>query len=1497
MKKWIYIGVGFLLSQVGGQAFQAPEQDVLPDFDSRRSTAITVMAREAVTRLKARLPETRVELDERSGQPFFVSRANGFLTGADGEGGAVSAAAARAVPAGDPHRTVKAFLNDHQELFRHDASALAAGKVLRDYATAHNGMRTVVWQQEVDGLPVFEALLSANLTKRGELITISSRFVSAKARPNRQQPLFPVATAILHAGKSVDEVAGVEGTPKLLWLPVEATTLRLCWEVMLIRKQGGELYRLVVDAETGQIWVRQCLTHYLSNASYRVYTSDSPTPFSPGWSFPTNGQPPAVSRTLVVTNAVSTNASPNGWINDGNNTTTGNNVDAYLDKDGDNAADPGSRPAGSPFRVFDFPLSLAQEPVTYTNAAVVQLFYMNNWVHDRLYELGFTEAAGNFQTTNFGRGGLASDAVRAEAQDGKDTDNANFSTPGDGSPPRMQMYIFTGATVDHDGDLDAEVVIHEYCHGLSQRLIGNGGGLGAMQSAGMGEGWSDFYALSLLSQPGDNLNGCYALGTYATHGIYWTNNYYFGIRRYPYSTDLSKSPLTFKDIDPAQASQHAGIPKNPTSPIGASQPHNMGEVWCVTLWEARARLITRLGFAAGNQTMLQLVTDAMKLTPANPNFIQARDAIILADQVNNDGANLNDLWSAFAKRGLGQGAFSPASSTTVGLYEGYGVPGFASGGSSMTVENCDPANYAMDPGETVTVSLGLNNTGFLPCSNVVATLLPTGGVTAPGASQSYGTLTNGGAIVARPFTFVAGGVCGGLLTATLSIQTNGVQWGTVSYEFGLGATTMITSQSFDGVVVPALPAGWTAAGGGGMSAWATTTSIRDSLPNSAFVSFPASVGSNALVSPVIAITSSKAKMIFRNRYLSEERFDGGVLEVKIGSGSFQDILAAGGSFMGNGYNNTLSAITGNPLGGRAAWTGDSGGFFTSSVLLPPSAEGQNIQFRWRAGSDSSIGTGGWYVDGIYVFQPTCCGNAAAPPQIVKSGSVLTNESCSAKNGALDPGESVQVSLTLQNIGGDATNVTATLLAGSGVIPISGPQAYGTMTAGDGSITRLFNFSTYGDCGSAADAVFQVQAGATVLGRFTNSYYLGITVTNTTSFTNAATLTIPGSGTGSPSGEPASSYPSSINVSGMKGNLTRVSVTLLNLAHTYATDLDVLLVSPSGRSILLLSDVSTGADFTNVTVTLDDEGKAFSNLPMTAGVYRPTDLVAASDDVFPAPANTNLIVTTLAECAGFNPNGTWSLFVVDDQPGDTGLLKGWALSFTTVSNSCCSGSANQPPAVTSATILPAVPNTTQTLTASASGTDPNADAITFAYQWQTSTNNVLFVNLASQTNNTLAAALTAAGNYYRYIVTPSDWLAAGAPFTNTSVFVLVDSDNDGLNDDWEVTHFNTLAAQTGAGDPDLDGFGNAQEFIAGTNPNDAASLLRITQVQLLMPDTLITFTTATGKTYAVEQRGNLINGIWNVTTNGMPGTGNPVTAPHAGGATNGTSQFYRVRVNP
>ena len=765
--------------------------------------------RDAKDKVSERVRGIRIDPDRLTGAAKLVASTEAFLTGPLGEGGAVSAAAARAIPAFDEHRAVKAFLNEHHVLFGHDAKALNKARVTRDDTSAHSGMRTVVWQQVLDGIPVFEGILKAHTTKNGELVNIGSQFTADpasaadKGSANRYAlqatPTIPAQAAVAIAAQKVgEEIQATDITPlndeqgaektqrfknaklidpsaRLAWFPLDASTLRLCWDVILMSKEQKVMYRVLIDAETGEMMLRRSLTNDLSNASYRVFTGDSPTPFSPGWPTPNSGQPASVNRTLVTTPALDTTASPNGWIDDGGNQTLGNNVDAHLDVNADNSPDL-PRPQGSPNRVFDFTLDLTADPSTTNNqnAAVVQLFYWCNWMHDRLYELGFTESAGNFQTNNFGRGGVGNDALQADAQDGSGTNNANFSTPPDGTAPRMQMYLFTGASPHRDACFDAEIVLHEHTHGLSNRLVGGGVGISALQSGGMGEGWSDFYGLALLSQNGDNVNGNYAAGAYCTYMLSgMTQNYYYGIRRYPYSTDMTKNPLTLKDIDPTKYSTHSGIPMSPIMGNSPSEVHCQGEVWCVTLWEARANLINKYGWTLGNQLILQIVTDGMKLSPANPTFLQARDAIIQADLVDNGGANKSQLWAAFAKRGMGASAVVPASTTTTGVTEAYDLPDTL---SVTPMTSWSPSGTVGGPFASGTTVYTLVNTGAVPVSWTASktqpwlTLSSQSGVIAVGGSTTVTATINPGANTLNAATYSDNISFANLTTGMISVR-------------------------------------------------------------------------------------------------------------------------------------------------------------------------------------------------------------------------------------------------------------------------------------------------------------------------------------------------------------------------------------------------------------------------------------------------------------------------------------------------------------------------------------------------------------------------------------------------------------------------------------------------------------------------------------------------------------------------------------------------------
>ncbi|HET6671180.1 MAG TPA: HYR domain-containing protein [Pyrinomonadaceae bacterium] len=325
-----------------------------------------------------------------------------------------------------------------------------------------------------------------------------------------------------------------------------------------------------------------------------------------------------------------------------------------------------------------------------------------------------------------------------------------------------------------------------------------------------------------------------------------------------------------------------------------------------------------------------------------------------------------------------------------GIWE-IGIPGrqlpvLRNGGTTIVAEGCAPGNGVIDPSEDVTVSFGATNIGPGPTENLVVTLLPTGGVTFPSGPVSYGVVA-AGATAFGNFQFSNNASCGDTITLTFHLQDGDLDLGNVSIPFTLGQlidSPATFTENFDGVTAPALPAGWTTAQTGAAPAWVTNTT-NHTPPNSAFGGGVATAAENSLTSPTVAVplapvmgTNPSVRLSFKNRYITEPNFDGGVLEISINGGAFQDIVAAGGTFVEGGYNGTI-VVTDSVLTGRAAWTGNSGGFITTTVNLPAAAEGQNAQFRWRTAYDTGTNPtgGGMRIDTLSVYASTrlCCSGA------------------------------------------------------------------------------------------------------------------------------------------------------------------------------------------------------------------------------------------------------------------------------------------------------------------------------------------------------------------------------------------------------------------------------------------------------------------------------------------------------------------------------------------
>ena len=297
---------------------------------------------------------------------------------------------------------------------------------------------------------------------------------------------------------------------------------------------------------------------------------------------------------------------------------------------------------------------------------------------------------------------------------------------------------------------------------------------------------------------------------------------------------------------------------------------------------------------------------------------------------------------------------------------------FFTGGVMYVGDNGTPQNNVPDPGETATVSLEVNNVGGVASAPVTVTLENTGGISNPSGPEDYGVIEAGNS-AADTFTFdvPSAAECGGSVTLTFTI-TDGAISTTVEQTYDLGVRVSLLSENFDGVTSPTLPDGWVSTMTGTGTGFTTVTTQANSSPNSAFAPDLAGVGVSELTSPAISVTDPTAQVLFKNFYNTESTFDGAVLEISIGGGAYQDIIAAGGTFVAGGYNSTISSGFDSPIGGREAWSGNAGGFIDTIVNLPASANGQSINLRWRMATDSSVASTGIWIDDARVLGGYVC---------------------------------------------------------------------------------------------------------------------------------------------------------------------------------------------------------------------------------------------------------------------------------------------------------------------------------------------------------------------------------------------------------------------------------------------------------------------------------------------------------------------------------------------
>ncbi|REC41558.1 metalloprotease [Chryseobacterium sp. 5_R23647] len=709
-------------------------------------------------------------------------------------------------------------------------------------------------QQKFKGYPVYNAVGTA-IIKEDKIEYFSDSFVknystatSETATFNKEKALGNIAVALgkeeIKSFEILDNSSSESGhknfaRQRLMFVNVN-DNLRLAYEFSFHEPHSTNYWNVLVDANSGEIISKDnlnlsCNFHsdayfgesrisnniesanlqqnslfkIADNASYNV--------------FPLPIEAPTFGNRSIVSNPWILASSPEGWHSTGATsytTTRGNNVYAY--EDTANKNQPGFSPDGGVNRNFDFPFSMNGIPSFNRNAAITNLFYINNKVHDIFYQFGFTESARNFQQNNFGKGGVGNDFVLAESQDGEALNNANFTTPSDGKNPLMQMYLWStinryvfynapvaaipripqassaqfgpqlngvGVTGDvalasiingcsalpagslagkiglierggasnctfalkvknaqnagaiaaiiynnptavnfpssmggtdttitipsvlinnsegeyiktqlnnsfvvnitlksdpatgitPDGSFDNGIITHEYGHGISNRLTGNGYTclLKSASKEQMGEGWSDFFALMLTNKPGDNASVTRSVGTYAS-GQSTTGA---GLRPAKYSPDFSINNYTYGNTNGMEIEEDGEI---------VPDVHSIGFIWASMLWDLHWQYAAKYGYSSdvlanknsGSARVLQLVTGALKLQACNPTFIDGRNAILSAEMLTTKGEDRCMIWKTFARRGLGLNALPGNKMNINDQKEDFSIPKDCTDGNS-----------------------------------------------------------------------------------------------------------------------------------------------------------------------------------------------------------------------------------------------------------------------------------------------------------------------------------------------------------------------------------------------------------------------------------------------------------------------------------------------------------------------------------------------------------------------------------------------------------------------------------------------------------------------------------------------------------------------------------------------------------------------------------------------------------------------------------------------
>ncbi len=557
----------------------------------------------------------------------------------------------------------------------------------------------------------------------------------------------------------------------------------------------------------------------------------------------------------------------------------------------------------------------------------------------------------------------------------------------------VTVHMKRGAETLRDGTIDNGVVAHEWGHYLHHRLVE----CGSPSCDGMSEGWADFNALLMVIKAGDALeNTAFPLTQYASVAGSDAPSY-FGIRRAPYSSDLTKNPFTFKHIR-RKATLPKGVPLADVTP-DMSEAHNVGEVWAETLFEAYTNLLRdtqgaspRLTFDQAKRRMADYIVAGMKATPPEPTFVEQRDAV-LAVAYARDPKDFTAMARGFAKRGLGVGAVAPpvSSDTLDEAVEDMSFKGklaIIDTKIDDAVRSCDRDGY-LDADEKGDVTIRVKNAGWVNLANTtVSVATPTAGVTfAGGGKATVASLDPFGTLKVRiGLAFDAAATKQTTVPITVTLANGDAFQASVSgtIEPRVNFDIALASATSDDVESPTTA--WTL--GHGLAdpadAWNRTLATD---ANGKRVSPPdfrwhgddlPSVSDESLVSPSLVVSATDAfKISFKHKYSFESGpdgkgsplvyFDGGVIELSQDNGATWADIA---TLVDPGYTHeiytSLPASPGddNPLSGRMAFAGALAAWTPVTLDLGAALAGKTVKIRFRLGSDGGTSDAGWDVDDL-----------------------------------------------------------------------------------------------------------------------------------------------------------------------------------------------------------------------------------------------------------------------------------------------------------------------------------------------------------------------------------------------------------------------------------------------------------------------------------------------------------------------------------------------------